>query len=336
VYFISDNNAGMHPDVLAAIAAANDGHARSYGADPVTAHAEALFREHFGAHAETVLAVTGTAANVIALAAVLRSYETVLCAESAHILTDECAAPERFTGARLTAVPTVDGRLTPAQVAAFAAGGDPPHSPRPRAVSISQPTELGTVYTPGELRALAGAAHEHGLLLHVDGARLANAAAALGTGLGDLVAGADVVCFGGTKNGALAADAVVFLDPGLAGPRRLVQKQAMQLVSKARFVAAQFVALLDGDLWRTNAEKANATASRLAGVLRALPGVELPYAVRTNAVFATLPPQASAALAGYGAPWEPGGAMVRFMTAFDTTDEDVDAFAAILRAAFAV
>ncbi|MFG2041129.1 threonine aldolase family protein [Dactylosporangium sp. NPDC048998] len=333
MYFVSDNNAGVHPDVLAAVVAANDGHARSYGADPVTARAEELFRDHFGAHAETVFAVTGTAANVIALAAVLRSYDTALCAESAHVYTDECNAPERFTGARLTVVPTADGRLTPAQVAAFAASAHPPHAPRPRAVSISQPTELGTVYTAAELRAVADAAHEHGLLLHVDGARLANAAAALGTGLAEAAAGADVVSFGGTKNGALAADAVVFLDPALAGARRMLQKQAMQLLSKARFVAAQFVALLSGELWRTNAETANATASRLAGVLAGLPGVELLHPVRTNAVFASLPRPALAALDGYGGVWEPGGTMVRFMTAFDTTDADVDAFATVLHAA---
>lgn len=340
MFFASDNNAGVHPDVMAAIVAANAGHAPSYGTDPVTARAEALFRRHFGEHAEVAFAVTGTAANVIALAAVLAPYESALCADSAHVVADECGAPERFTGSRLTAVPTPDGRLTAEQVAAFAATGTSPHSQRPRAVTVAQPTEFGTLYSLAELRALAGAAHEHGLLLHVDGARLANAAAALGTGLGELAAcGADVLSFGGTKNGALAAEAVVFLDPALiertAGSRRWLQMQAMQLVSKHRFVAAQFVALLDGDLWRTNAAHANASATRLAAVLADLPGARLRYPVQTNAVFTTLPGPAAAALDGYGHPWDPPGTTVRFMTAFDTTDADIDAFAAVLRRAFA-
>ncbi|WP_432824964.1 threonine aldolase family protein [Dactylosporangium sp. CA-092794] len=335
MYFSSDNTAGVHPEVMAAIAAANAGHAPSYGADPVTARARQLFRRHFGERAETVFVATGTAANVIALAALLRPYETVLCAESAHIVTDECGAPERFTGARLTTVPTADGRLDPDQVAAFAGFGDPPHSPRPRAVSIAQPTELGTVYSLAELRAIADAAHRHGLLLHVDGARLANAAVALDTSLGELAAcGADVVSFGGTKNGALAADAVVFLDPALAEPTGLLQKQAMQLMSKARFIAAQFVALLDGDLWRTNAEIANRTALRLASVLAGHPGVEVRYPVRTNGVFAELPAPVADALRGYGSPWGPPGRLVRFMTAFDTTEADIDGFAAVLHAPF--
>ncbi|MEV6930532.1 beta-eliminating lyase-related protein [Dactylosporangium sp. NPDC051485] len=333
MYFVSDNNAGAHPAVLAALAAANDGHAHSYGADPVTEHAGALFKRHFGEHAETVFAVTGTAANVIALAAMLRPYDTALCADSAHVFTDECGAPERLVGARLTAVPTADGRLTPAQVVAFAASPYRPHGARPRAVTVAQPTELGTVYSAAELRALAETAHAYGLLLHVDGARLANAAAALGTGLGELAEGADVVSFGGTKNGALAADAVVFLDPGLAADRALLQKQSMQLLAKARFTAAQFVALLDGDLWRTNAASANATAARLAGIVSALPGVKLAYPVQTNAVFAHLPEPALAALEGYGSRWGPG-TLVRFMTAFDTTAVDVDRFATVLHAAF--
>ncbi|MER7274257.1 beta-eliminating lyase-related protein [Dactylosporangium sp. NPDC000244] len=327
MYLISDNTAGVHPDVLAAIADANAGHAPSYGRDPVTARAGALFREHFGERAETVLAVTGTAANVIALAALVRPYETVLCAGTAHIVTDECAAPERFTGGRLTTVNTPDGRLTPAHVAAFARAGDPPHAPLPRAVSIAQPTELGTLYSVAELRALADTAHEHGMRLHIDGARLANAAAALGTGLAEAATGADVVSFGGTKNGALAADAVVFLDPGLAGPRHLIQKQAMQLLSKSRFTAAQFVALLDGDLWRTNAEHANAMAARIASVLAA--HAEIVHPVHTNAVFATLP-SCDGELDRYGS----GGPIRRYMAAFDTTAADVDAFAGVLHAAF--
>ncbi|MFI5910126.1 threonine aldolase family protein [Dactylosporangium sp. NPDC051541] len=319
-YLVSDNTAGIHPQVLAAIADANQGHTPSYGTDPLTARAETLIRTHFTPAAETVFAVTGTAANVIALAALLRPYETALCAESAHIAADECAAPERFTGARLTIVPTADGRLTPDQVTAFARAGDPPHSPIPRAVSIAQPTELGTVYSIAELRAIAATAREHGLRLHIDGARLANAAAALGTGLAQAATGADIVSLGGTKNGALAADAVIFLDPALAGPRRHIQKQAMQLLSKGRFVAAQFVALLDGELWLTNAAHANLMAGRVAEVIAGVPGASIALPVRTNAVFATLPGDS--------------GPPRRFMTSFDTTQGDVDAFARVLHTAF--
>ncbi|WP_432972012.1 threonine aldolase family protein [Dactylosporangium sp. CA-233914] len=333
MFLISDNTAGVHPEIFAAIAAANTGHAPSYGEDPVTARAGELFRAHFGAHAETVFAVTGTAANVIALASLLRPYETALCAASAHIVTDECAAPERFTGARLTAVATPDGKLTPEQVTAFARAGDPPHTPLPRAVSLAQPTELGTVYSVAELSAVAAATHAHGLRLHVDGARLANAAAALGTGLAEAATGADVVSFGGTKNGALAADAVVFLDPGLAGSRRLVQKQAMQLLSKARFTAAQFVALLSGDLWRTNAQRANAAAARIAEAVAAVPGAAVGLAAQTNAVFATLPPHDDAELGRYGSRWA-GGPMRRYMAAYDTTEADTERFARALKAAF--
>jgi threonine aldolase len=327
--FLSDNTAGVHPAVLAAITVANAGHARSYGNDPVTARAEDLFRVHFGPQAETVLAVTGSAANVIALAALLRPYETALCATTAHIAADECAAPERFTGAKLTTVATPDGRLTPAQVEAFATAGDPPHSPLPRAVSIAQPTELGTLYSVADLRALAGTAHEHGLLLHIDGARLANAAAALGTGLAEAATGADVLSFGGTKNGALAADAVVFLNPSPAGPRRSIQKQAMQLLSKSRFVAAQFVALLEGDLWRSNAARSNAMAARLAEVIAAVPGARISVPVQTNAVFAELPAHDDPVVARYGT-----GHPRRFMTGFDTTETDIAAFADALHAAF--
>ncbi|GAA3297745.1 aminotransferase class V-fold PLP-dependent enzyme [Dactylosporangium vinaceum] len=347
-FLVSDNTSGVHPDILAAIVRANAGQAPSYGDDPLTAQAEQLIRDHFGPQAEVAFAVTGTAANVIALATLLRPYETVLCAETAHIATDECAAPEHFTGARLTTVPTRDGRLTPDQVAAFARADGSPHSPRPRAVSIAQPTELGTLYSVADLQALAATAHAHGLRLHIDGARLANAAAALGTGLAEAATGADIVSLGGTKNGALAADAVIFLDPSLAGPRRLIQKQAMQLLSKGRFVAAQFVALLEGDLWRTNATHANAMAARVAEVVSSVPGAVIAFPVQTNAVFATLPAlggpsrtgaaldeHAGAAvdLARYGG----GGAAGlprRFMAAFDTTEADVQAFARVLHAAF--
>jgi threonine aldolase len=247
---------------------------------------------------------------------------------------DECGAPERIAQTKLMVVAHTQGKLTPADVTRWEAHRGDEHAVQPRVVSITQATELGTVYTVEETRAIADTAHELGMYLHVDGARLANAAVSLDASFREVTtdAGVDVVSFGGTKNGALAADAVIFLDPRLAGPRRLIQKQAMQLLSKSRFVAAQFVALLDGALWRTNAENANAMASRIAAAVAAVPGAGIALPVQTNAVFATLPPHDDPELARFGA--GAAGWPRRFMAAFDTTEADVAAFARVLHAAF--
>ena len=332
--FASDNHAGMHPDVLAAVVAANQGSAPSYGLDPLTERAETLIRQHFGEQAVVQLVLTGTGANVLGLQAMLRPYESVLCSASAHIATDECGAPERFLGSKLIDVPTPDGKLTPALLEPVAVGfGDQQHA-QPRVVSITQSTELGTVYTVDEMRALADFAHDRGLLLHVDGARLANAAASLGAELSVFASvGVDVLSFGATKNGAMGAEAVVYLDPDLARGSQYVRKQAMQLASKMRYLSAQFVALLEDGLWRRNAEHANAMAQRLADGVAALDGVRLAYPVQANGVFAELPLAAVEALqreflfyvwdADVG---EPDRAQVRWMTAFDTSEEDVDGF----------
>src|SRR5256714_5408967 len=290
--FGSDNHAGVLPEVLDAIAAANVGHARSYGADEWTARAEERFRAHFGEQASAFLVFNGTAANVVGLRALLRPYEAVVCAETAHLNVDECGAPEFNAGIKLLAVPTPDGKLTPELVAPRLTRFGDEHAVQPRVISISQSTELGTVYSAAEVAALAELAHEQGLLLHVDGARLANAAAALDAPLRALTtdAGVDALSFGGTKNGLLAGQAIVLLRAGLDAPMPYLRKQSMQLASKMRFLAAQFDALLDGDAWRAPAAHANAMAARLAEAGPTLPGGMITQPVQANAVFALLPP----------------------------------------------
>lgn len=332
--FASDNIAGAHPAVMAAVIAANDGDAPAYGEDPHTGRAAEMVRAELGA-AAVYFVFGGTAANVLALHAVLRPWEAVICAESAHVNVDECGAPERLVGCKLLPVPSPDGKLRPADLDRFDPLGGIEHHVQPRVVSISQSTERGTVYTPDELRALADRCHGQGLLLHVDGARIANAAAALGCSLRTITAdaGVDLMSLGGTKNGAMAAEAVVFFRPADAGSFRFVRKQGMQLASKMRFVAAQFEALFTDGLWRCNAEHANRMARRLAEQAAALPGVRLTQPVDANAVFAILPPRAIAPLQARHSfyLWDADANEVRWMTSWSTRPEDVDAFIAALR-----
>jgi threonine aldolase len=330
--FGSDNHAGVLPAALEAIAAANAGHAPSYGNDPWTARAEQRFREHFGEQARAFIVFNGTGANVVGLRALVRPWEGVICAETAHLNVDECGAPEFNAGIKLLAVPTPDGKLTPELVAPRLVRFGDEHAVQPRVISITQSTELGTVYSLDELRALAEVAHEQGLLLHVDGARLANAAAALDVPLRAVAtdAGADALSFGGTKNGLLAGEAVVLLRPGLDDALPFLRKQSMQLASKMRFLAAQFDALLDGDAWRVPAAHANAMAARLAQAVAAVDGVTITQPVQANAVFAILPPGAAERLRErfYFYTWDEGTGEVRWMCSWDTTEAEVDAFAA--------
>ena len=335
VSFGSDNHAGAHPDVLAAVVAANDGMAYPYGDDDVTAEAVRLFRGHFGERAEVLFALNGTGANVIGLQALTRSYESVVCAETAHINVDECAAPEKFLGSKLVDVATIGGKLTPQLVESAAWGFGDPHHAQPKVVSIANSTELGTVYSLDEIRALSDWAHGHGMYLHLDGARLANAAVALGVDLGEFgtATGVDVLTVGGTKNGALGAEAVVVLRPDLGPTMPFIRKQAMQLASKMRYVSAQFVALLTDDLWRRNAEHANAMARRLAAAVTGIPGVQVTDEVQANAVFAVLDRDVTRTLQEdfpfYV--WSEATGQVRWMTSWATTEADVDAFAARVR-----
>ncbi|WP_049579076.1 threonine aldolase family protein [Streptomyces sp. SBT349] len=332
--FASDNYAGAHPEILAALALANGGHQTSYGADDYTAHLQDVFRAHFGPRAEVYPVFNGTGANVVALQALSERWGAVVTAASAHIHTDEGGAPERVGSLKLLPVPAPDGKLTPELIAREAWGFDDEHRAKPQVVSITQSTELGTVYTPEEIRAVADFAHERGMTVHLDGSRIANAAASLGVPLRAFTtdAGVDVLSFGGTKNGMLFGEAVVVLTPGAVRAMPHIRKYSMQLASKMRFVSAQFEALLAGDLWLRSATHANAMARRLAEGARRVPGVEVLYPVQGNAVFARLPHDAGERLRKrhrfYF--WDEAAGEVRWMCAFDTTEEDVDAFLAAL------
>jgi threonine aldolase len=330
--FASDNHAGVLPEVLEAIGAANSGHAVSYGGDEWTARAEERFREHFGDEARAAIVFNGTGANVVALEALTRPYEATICAATAHLNVDECGAPERVAGLKLLPVDTPDGKLTPDLVKPRLVRFGDEHAVQPKVISITQSTELGTLYSPDEVRALADQAHERGMLLHVDGARLSNAAASLGVPLRAITTdvGADAVSFGGTKNGMLLGEAVVFLHADLGGEVAFLRKQSMQLASKMRFIAAQFDALLSGDLWRVTASQANAMAQRLAAGVGHIDGVTITQRVEANAVFAVLDPQATTYLQKRWRfyVWDEGTGEVRWMCSWDTTPEDVDAFVA--------
>jgi threonine aldolase len=334
--FASDNQASVHPDVLAALAEVNDGHQPAYGDDVVTARLREVVRRHFGARAEVFPVFNGTGANVVSLQAMSERWSSVICPESAHINTDECGAAEKIAGLKLAAVPVPDGKLTPALVERHATGFGNIQRRRPAVVSITQSTELGTVYTAEETAAVAAAAHERGLTVHMDGARIANAAASLGLPLRALTtdAGVDVLSFGGTKNGLLLGEAVVVLNPDAVRGLAYLRKSSMQLASKMRYVSAQLVALLDGDLWLRNAAHANAMARRLEAAARPLPGVEITQAVQANAVFAVMGKDAAGRLRKRFPfyTWDEATGEVRWICSFDTTEEDVDAFAAALAA----
>ena len=333
-HFASDNLAGAHAAVIDAIAAANVGHARAYGDDALTAQVVARFRALLGDEVEPFLVFAGTAANVLGLATPLRPYEAVITTSVSHLHVDECGAIERFAGSKLLTVEAPDGKLTPDLVRSRVAGKGVPHHVQPAAVSLTQATEYGTVYTAAEVRAVAEAAHAEALLVHMDGARLANAVAALGAPVRDVTfgAGVDVLSFGGTKNGLLGAEAVIFRDAALAAGFGYVRKSGMQLASKHRFLAAQFDALLEGDLWLRSAAHANAMAGRLAAKVRDVPGVRLTQAVDANAVFAVIPPAAVARLTQdfLFYVWNEATGEVRWMCSWDTTEEDVDRFAALV------
>jgi threonine aldolase len=326
--FASDNYAPILPEALDAIAAVNHGHAVSYGADETTAHLQTVIRRHFGEDATAFPVFNGTGANVVSLRSMLRPWQGVICAETAHLNVDEGGAPETLAGIKLLTVPTPDGKLTPELAARRIVRIGDEHVVQPGAISVTQSTELGTLYSIDELRALGAFARAHGMLLHIDGSRLANAAAALDCELRAITTdvGADVVSLGGTKVGLLAAEAVVVLNPELTPSLLYLRKQSMQLASKMRFVSAQLLALLEGDLWRRAAGHANAMAARLAsGVGDAL---TITQAVQANGVFAILPPGAAETLQQdfkfYV--WDEHTGEVRWMCSWDTTEEDVDAF----------
>ena len=336
--FASDNAAGAHPAVLQAVIDANHGHALAYGDDRWTEEAHARLRDLFGSHATPFLVWNGTGANVMALGTMTHPGDAVVCSEWAHVNVDETGGPERVLGVKLLDQPTPTAKLEPGQLEALAHLQGVQHHAQPTAVSLTQSTELGTLYSPAEITALCDTAHRMGMLVHLDGARLANATAALGGTAAALRsftvdAGVDVVSFGGTKAGLLGGEAVVFLRPDLAIRAPYVRKQVNQLPSKMRFVAAQFNALLADDLWIALGAHANAMTARLYEATRALPGVSYDSAPSVNSVFPCLPPQVIDPLRDWCFfwDWDVHRHQVRWMTAWDTTDDDVDRFVEGLR-----
>ena len=330
--FGSDNHAGAHPAILEAIASANPGDAVAYGDDRWTAEATRRLCEVFGAKG-AFFVFNGSAANVLGLSLMLRPFEAVVCADSSHLNVDECGAAERIIGSKLLLVPARDGKISPELIGAVLGGRGDEHRVQPRAVEIAQATEAGTCYTLDELGALSEFCRSSELRIYVDGARLANAAAYLGCELADLARFVDALSFGGTKNGAVGAEVVLLMRDDLMAEARFQRKQQLQLASKMRFLAAQFNALLTGDLWRHNALHANAMARQLAEGLAAIPGVALKYPVQSNAVFAALAPDRIAKLQQQWSfqVWNEDEHVVRWMTAFDTTEADVGAFLAAIR-----
>jgi threonine aldolase len=341
--FASDNNAGVHPEVMQAIITTNEEHALAYGGDALTKSVIARLKEHFGDHAEVFFAFNGTGANVIALQAMTRSFHAILCAETAHVNVDECGAPEKFTGCKLVPIPSTDGKLTPSHILPHLHGFGVEHHSQPKVIVITQSSEYGTVYTPDELLAITSLARQHGMYVFMDGARLANAAAHLGCSPRAMTTdvGIDAVSFGGTKNGAMMGEAVIFCNPATAHELSIyatfIRKQSMQLASKMRFISAQFDALLKNDLYLRNARHANRMATVLADALVKIPNIRITQKVQVNAVFAMLPKEAITRLQeqfffyvwkeNIGEIEYEGMSEVRWMAAFDTTEDDITAFA---------
>ena len=333
--FASDNYSGVHPEVLAALAAANDGHQVSYGEDDYTARLHQVMVDHFGPDLECFPVFNGTGANVLSLQSLLPRWGAVICASTAHINMDENGAPERIGGIKLLHVPTPDGKLTPELIDREAWGWGDEHRAQPLAVSITQTTELGTCYTPEEVRAIADHAHAKGMKLHMDGARLANAAAHLQVPLRAFTrdAGVDILSFGGTKNGLLFGEVVLALNPEAAHGLVYLRKMNMQLASKMRFLSAQFIALMEGDLWLRSASHANAMAARLRAAVDTIDGVRPTQETQSNGVFAVLPAGVADRLRESSRfyDWDEATGEVRWMCSFDTTEEDIDAFVRAIR-----
>jgi len=311
------------------------GHVVGYGADPYTQTAVEKFKQHFGASIDVHFVFGGTAANVIGLQAITRPHNAIICTEMAHINTDECGAPEKFTGCKLLAVSGKEGKINVDEIEHLLHGAGDQHHVQPKVISISQSTEMGTVYTLSEIKALADFAHQNQMLLHMDGARISNAAVSLNAALRAITAdvGVDVLSFGGTKNGMMCGEAIVFFDPTLSRDLKYIRKQGMQLASKMRFISAQFDALLSNDLWRRNAQHANQMAARLAQEIQKIPPIRITRRVEANGVFAIVPRECLPILLKeyFFYVWDETTSEVRWMTSFDTTEEDIEKFVGLLR-----
>lgn len=333
--FASDNNSGVHPRILEAMENANVGHFTGYGNDPFTEKAISVFKENFGTDTEVFFVFNGTGANVLGLSSVTRSYNSIICAETAHIQEDECGAPEKFTGCKLLPVEPINGKLTPDTIKHHLKGFDFEHHSQPRVISISQVTEMGTVYQPDEIKALAELAHQNNMLLHMDGARIANAAVSLGLEFKAFTrdCGVDILSFGGTKNGMMMGEAVLFFNPELARQTKFIRKQSMQLFSKMRFVGAQFLAYFENNLWKETATHANKMAKLLKAEIARIPEIKITQPVEANGVFAIVPREIIKPLQEqfFFYIWNETNSEVRWMTSFDTTEKEIHEFATLIK-----
>lgn len=332
--FASDNNSGVHPSVMEALAQANSHHALGYGDDPWTEEAVRKIKETFSADCEPLFVFNGTGSNVVALQLMTRSYHSILCAETAHIYVDECGSPVKMTGCQIRPVATPDGKLTPELILPYLHGFGDQHHSQPGAVYLSQCTELGTIYTPEELKAITSLAHQHGMRVHMDGARIANACAALHLSLKALTVdcGIDILSFGGTKNGLMMGECVVIFDDALKTEARFIRKQSAQLASKMRYLSCQFTAYLTNELWLENASHANAMAYKLYNGLKNFPGVYFTQKVESNQLFLTMPRSViDKMLRSYFFYFgNEENNEIRLVTSFDTTEEDIDRFIYLL------
>ena len=336
--FASDNNAGIHPEILKSIASANKGHALGYGADYYTGQAREIFESQLGSQTETYFVFTGTAANVLGLSAAMRSFNSIITASTAHLETDECGAPEKFIGCKVLAVETNDGKIYPAGIEKHVHGFDFEHHSQPGVVSITQSTEMGTVYTAPEIKEIADYAHSKGLLLHMDGARIANAAVHLGLPFKAFTtdSGVDILSFGGTKNGMMSGEAICFLRPGLSNNFKYIRKQGMQLASKMRYISAQYLAYFRNELWKECASNSNSMAALLADRLKEFKQITITQKVQSNGVFVIMDEKVAKRMQSqyFFYPWDEKRSEYRLMTSWDTEKEDIENFAALLRKEF--
>jgi threonine aldolase len=333
--FASDNNSGIHPEILKAMEAANVGHVVGYGDDPYTQKAIETFKEKFGSDTEVYFVFNGTGANVLGLSTVTQSFHSVICAETAHIQEDECGAPEKFTGCKLIPVEPVNGKVTPEAVLPHLKGFGFEHHSQPRVISISQVTEMGTVYQPQEIIALADLAHKNNMFLHMDGARIANAAVSLNMDFREFTrdCGVDILSFGGTKNGMMMGEAVLFFNSELTDLTKYLRKQSMQLYSKMRFVGAQFLAYFEKDLWKNTAAHSNKMAKLLEKEVAKIPEIKIIEPVEANGIFAAVPQRIIEPLQKefFFYIWNEQRSEVRWMCSFDTTEQEIHDFAALIR-----
>ena len=332
--FGSDNNAGVHPDILKEMISSNSGHVTGYGTDIYTEQARSIFKEHFGSSTETYFVFTGTGANVLGLSAITRSWNSVITASTAHLEGDECGAPEKFIGCKVLVVDTPDGKVTPDLIDKHIHGIDFEHHSQPKVVSITQATEMGTVYSVDEIRAISDFAHSKGMLVHMDGARIANAAVYLNLPFKAFTtdAGVDVLSFGGTKNGMMLGESICFLKSGLSGDFKYIRKQGMQLASKMRFISAQYLGYLRNDLWKKCATHSNAMAQMLGNKLKQIPGITVTQKVQSNGIFVIIPTEIAEKIRShyFFYPWDEKKSEWRLMCSWDTEEKDIEDFVELL------